>query len=161
MIHFEINNNKKITLSTKAAILSNLIRNTIEDDPNEDEDDIIKLPFSHGIISTVFEFMETYAVIPYDNKFINDRLVDQDHEYEYYTNFLNLSFKDLYKLAEVADFLDVPPLFNLLLTKMSNLTKNKTIEQLSEIMEIPMKSISTKSEEQLEIDYKWVAALVK
>ena len=149
--------NNTFFIPREAAMISNILASSLEDE-DEDEDQQYPLPLTFEKLRPVVDFLIEYSKRPYDSDFINGKL--DNKEYQFYIDFVNRSFKELYLIAETANFLDATPLYNILLAKMSQLTKNKTIEQLSVIVDIPMDKISTRSEEDLESSYPWVKQLL-
>jgi S-phase kinase-associated protein 1 len=131
-----ITNGKEYVLDKKEASLSFLLNTCINNDKDCNE---IKLNIEPGTFDYVVEYMklatESYpSDIPKPIKDLSLRTYLQVWEYDYLSRIESANM--IKKVLDLVNYLDVPPLFELLCAKIASVIKHKIhLPNLNEIIE--------------------------
>lgn len=72
----------------------------------------------------------------------------------WYFEFLNVEHALLFKLAEAANYMDIPPLLNLVAAKIASMIQNKSVERIRELFHLP-NTLTPEEEEAMQEEYRW------
>lgn len=124
---------KHLTVNESVIKLSSLINNMLEDD----EDDVVEIPlnYDHNEIEKIINFCNNFAIDPYKyenralskGKAINSSNIDT-YVSEWYVNFVKSINNEKY--VEIANFLDIRPMVELLCLNIACMMKGKTTEEI-------------------------------
>jgi S-phase kinase-associated protein 1 len=140
---------------------SKLIRDAIEDDDDadEDEDQQPSIPLanvSSDTLEQVIIFLKNYAIEPMIQ--LEQQLGSSFHEnvsQEFYRKFiLDKSSGMVFKLANAANYLDIPPLLDLTCLKVSFDLMDKSAEEIRVLLKLP--KLTKEEEEIARKDHTWM-----
>jgi len=138
---------------------SKLIRDAIEDDVDEDEDQQPSIPLanvSSDTLEQVIIFLKNYAIEPMIQ--LEQQLGSSFHEnvsQEFYRKFiLDKSSGMVFKLANAANYLDIPPLLDLTCLKVSFDLMDKSAEEIRVLLKLP--KLTKEEEEIARKDHTWM-----
>lgn len=138
---------------------SKLIRDAIEDDVDEDEDQQPSIPLanvSSDTLEQVIIFLKNYAIEPMIQ--LDQQLGSSFHEnvsQEFYRKFiLDKSSGMVFKLANAANYLDIPPLLDLTCLKVSFDLMDKSAEEIRVLLKLP--KLTKEEEEMARKDHTWM-----
>lgn len=73
---------------------------------------------------------------------------------KWYDEYASIDYKVLFKIVEAANYMDIPPLMNLICAKIASMIKDKSIEQIRETFSIE-NDLTPEEEAKLKEEYKW------
>lgn len=159
------------------ATCSGLLRNAIEEEYEEDEDEaesdedddgsgtkggnpecICNVPLanvSSEVLTHVIEFLKHHAIEPLlPLEATGESFRDQITQ-DYYFNFIEEKTNDMiFKLSNAANYLDIEPLFNLTVLKVSFDLMDKSAEEIREFLNLP--KLSPEEEEKARQEHPWI-----
>lgn len=77
----------------------------------------------------------------------------------WYNEYANVDYTILFKLAQAANCLDIPPLLDLVCAKIASMIKDKSVEQIRETFSLS-NDLTPEEEEQMKEEYKWLEETV-
>lgn len=137
-IYLESNTGTKHLVDYNSIILSEIIKDMLEDaDKNSDEEIIPLLNLSDDIIIKIIEYCDYYISDPHDSKSITrGNVINSSDPSKYltkwYVDFINIDINFLGILLKASNFLNIEPLIELCCFKFATLFKGKTPETLKE-----------------------------
>lgn len=150
-----VNDADKVSISRKAAEMSRLIKEMLEED--EDETPDIPLPnVAREPLKRVVEFCEKHADEPMPTisrplKSVN--MTEIVGEWDAY--FIDLDDRALFDVILAANYLDIPDLLDLGCAKIASMIKNKTPEEIKERFHID-KNSTPEEDEQVRRENQWI-----
>ena len=145
----------KIQVTRKAAEMSRLIKEMLEEDDEENPD--IPLPnVSKDALVKVAEFCERHADDPMPQiskpiKSTDMKVVAGDWDAAY----IDMEQKSLFDVILAANYLDIPDLLDLGCAKIASMIKSKTPDEIKEIFNID-KNSTPEEDEQVRRDNPWI-----
>jgi len=149
-----------ISISKKAACLSHLVKSMLEDDP-DDDDEVPEIPLrevSKDILELIVEFLNHHENDPMKEvpKPITTNNI-RELVGEWDADFIDkLDINVLFSLTTAANYMDIPSLLDLTMTKLACLVKGKTVPEVMKALDMP--DINDSPEEQMRIvkDNPWI-----
>jgi len=138
------------------AKMSELVKNMIDDDQDEDEAQEIPLPnVKSQILAKVIDFLNHYKTeamtdIEKPLKSANMHEVVQD----YYANYVTVEQDILFELILAANYLDIKPLLDLTCATVASMIKGKTPEEIRKTFNI-VNDFTPEEEAQVREENKW------
>ena len=134
--------------------MSGLIASIYDEGENEDKTFPI-LGVDSSTMKKVIEFCEHYQVEAMSE--IAKPIQTNDFSKlvpEWYNEFTNIEYTLLFQIVEAANYMDIPPLMNLICAKIASMIKDKSIEQIRETFSIE-NDLTPEEEEKMKEEYKW------
>ncbi len=143
----------RFTLSRKAAYMSTLVKETLEDKEAQQ----VPLPnVSNQALELVVKYMKYHVDNP--AKEIEKPLKSSDMTQvvsEYDANFVNLDQDLLFELILAANYMDIKPLLELTCAKVASMIKGKTPEQIRTTFNIT-NDFTPEEEESVRAESSWI-----
>jgi S-phase kinase-associated protein 1 len=142
----------RFSLPRSASLLSELIKTTLEGDPDASE-----LPLYHiesTIVSQVIHYLNYHEKVPprrIESPLTSNVLKDLVDHYD--SSFINQDQETVFKLLLAANYLNIKPLFHLCCAKVATLIKGKTAEQIRSTFNI-RQDFTAAEEEEVRREYK-------
>jgi len=145
----------KIEVSRKAAEMSHLIKEMLEED-EEDNPDIPLPNVQKSALKKVVEFCERHTENPMPQ--ISRPIKNNDMKLivgEWDANYIDIEQEVLFKVILAANYLDIPDLLDLGCAKIASMIKNKTPDEIKDLFNIDKNSTS-EEEEQVRKENPWI-----
>jgi len=147
-----------IFVSKKAACLSDLVKCMIEDDDDEQVSEIPLEEVSKDILELIVEFLNKHENDPM-KEIPKPITTNNIHELvgEWDANFVDkLDVNVLFSLMTAANYMDIPSLLDLTLTKLACLVKGKTLPEVKMTFNMQEVDISAAEEMRIIEDNPWI-----
>lgn len=143
-------------VSIEVASMSNLVKNIIDENQDEEETQEIPLPnVKSENLAKVIEFCQHFQTEPMNEidkplKSSNMAEVVQ----EWYDKFVTVDQETLFELILAANFMDIKPLLDLTCATVASMIKGKNAEEIRKIFNIP-NDFTPEEEQQVRDENKW------
>lgn len=157
-ISLESSDGKIFKLFLHETLPSKLIAGAIEDEDDNEEQTVIPLVnVSSETLDHVTIFLKQYAIEPM--KHIGQPSLgssfNENINQEFYRKFiLDKSSDMVFKLANAANYLDIPPLLDLTCLKVSFDLMDKSAEEIRVLLKLP--KLTKEEEERARDDHPWM-----
>jgi len=149
----------KMSIAKPVAELSVVIQSMEVDDNNEAD------PIPLGLVDSdtlkkIIEFCEQHLQNPMPT--IAKPIESNDFSRivpTWYNEYANIDYTILFKLAQAANYLDIPPLLDLVCAKIASMIKDKSVEEIRDTFDLP-NDLTPEEEEQMKEEYKWLEETV-
>lgn len=145
--------NISFTIPKKVVYVSKLVSMMLDVDQDEDE---IYLNVASHVLAKIVQFMIYHCDNPpkyIERPLKSTNLEDIIHPWD--LEFINVDNGMLCELIIAANYMDIPPLLDLLCAKVALMTQNKTPEQIQEIFNIQTE-FSDNEKKVLRDEIKWI-----
>jgi S-phase kinase-associated protein 1 len=147
----------RVIVSREAACMSELIQSMLADDeePNETPE-IPLLEVSKDLLDKVAAFMEYHCHDPMreiPKPITTSNLGDMVSEWD--VKFIDLEQEELYRVMLAANYLHIPSLLDLAVTKFCCLIKGKSVDEVQEFLRIESKP-SPEEEQMIRQKNQWI-----
>lgn len=150
-------NSSRVEVTRKAACMSELIKSMLQDDDDPNEiPEIPLLEVSKDILDKVVIFLNKHRDDPM--KDIPKPIPTADIRElvsEWDANYIDLEQEQLYKVILAANYLDIPQLLDLGITKFCCMIKDKDVDQVKEMLNID-KGITPEEERLVRERNDWI-----
>ena len=160
-ISLESSDGKIFKLFLHETLPSKLIAGAIEDDEqdeDEDENQQTAIPLvnvSSETLEEVIVFLKNYAIEPMKHIGPLGSSFDDNIAQEFYRKFIMDKSNDMvFKLANAANYLDIPPLLDLTCLKVSFDLMDKSAEWIRVLLKLP--KLTKEEEERARDDHPWM-----
>ena len=160
-ISLESSDGKIFKLFLHETLPSKLIADAIEDDEQDEDDEQTVIPLvnvSSETLEQVTLFLKHYAVEPMKRIEQGSSLGSSFNEnvsQDFYRKFIMDKSSDMvFKLANAANYLDIPPLLDLTCLKVSFDLMDKSAEEIRLLLKLP--KLTKEEEERARDDHPWM-----
>lgn len=146
-------------ITVRAAQLSELVRNSLDDDGDDDTDPVIDLlgRVSTDTLEKTVEFMKHY-----DEERMNDiptplggSSFNEIVEQEWYRNFVvNMDRDMLFDVLTAANYMGIKPLLDLACLKVTFELSGKSADEIREILNLP--ELTPEEEANARNEHRWI-----
>lgn len=139
------------------AKMSELVKNMIDDDQDEEEAQEIPLPnVKSPILAKVIEYLEHYNKSEAMTEIEKPLKSANMHEVvqEWYANYVTVEQDILFELILAANYLDIKPLLDLTCATVASMIKGKTPEEIRKVFNI-VNDFTPEEEAQVREENKW------
>ena len=141
----------------KTAKMSELVKNMIDEDQDEEETQEIPLPnVKSQILSKVIEYTQHYNTVEAMVEIEKPLKSANMHEVvqEWYASYVDVEQDILFELILAANYLDIKPLLDLTCATVASMIKGKTPEEIRKTFNI-VNDFTPEEEAQVREENKW------